>query len=177
MPYVTLDGPPDIDATHAWVPASGTPPPVINDRVTDPPTLPWVKLLRIDGWGDLPETVDNFEAVTYGEGEVRYPAVTLGKTVVYVWEARAASRESVRGTVAALRRGFALSLDEPGVMTITPYAAPGGVVWTLRGRVTQLTRDPVFTYRPTLRAPFRWGGTLSIHMFDPRFYQGATGYL
>lgn len=177
MPYDASHGPPDIDATHAWTPAAGAPPPIINDRLTDPPTLPWIKLLGIDGWGDLPEMQDNSEPVTYGAGELPYPTTILGKTVVYRWEARARTREEIRATEFALRQGYGRSLDALGTMTVTPYAAPGGVVWTLQGRVLQFTRDPTFSYLPTLRAPFRWAGTIAIRMLRPYFTSGGTEYL
>lgn len=177
MPYTAADGPPDIDATHSWAPATGAAPPVINDRGADPPTLPWIKLLRIDGWGDFPEVSDNSEPVTYGEGEHAYPNVLLGKTVVYVWEVRARTRISCRSVKEALRQGYAGSMSDAGTMTITPYADPGGVVWTMQGRVQQCLPDPTFSFFERRRAPYRWGGTLSIRMHNPRFYQGATGYL
>lgn len=177
MAYTALHGPPDIDAKHAWAPAAGAAPPVINDRQTDPPTLPWIKLHGIDGWGDLPEVQDNSEPVTYGVGELDYPVTILGKTVVYRWEARSVTREEIRALEMGLRQGYGRSLDVLGTMTVTPYAAPGGVVWTLQGRVLQFTRDATFTHKPKLRAPYRWGGTISIRMLHPYFSTGGNEYL
>lgn len=176
MAYLLADGPQDIDARHAWAPAAGTAPPVINTR-TDPPTPPWIKLLEIPGFRDHPEIVDNREGLTFGEGEADYPSRTLGKTVVYVCEARALTRESLAGVMTAVIAGFGRSRDALGTMTVTPNPAIGGPVWTFTGRVIALTPDPAFSWFPRRRLPFRRGFTVSIRMSDPYFYSGETATL
>ena len=178
MAYVAADGPPDIDATHAWVPATGSAPPTLNVAGTggNPPVLPWVKVLGIDGWRDAPEIVDNRAARTFGVGEIAYPARMLGRTVVYQLEARAVSRESVRGAVSACMTGFMTNMSE-GTMTVTPFTVPGGVVWTYTGRVIALDADSTFTKAAGVWGPFRWGLTVTIRMSNPLFYTGAVGYL
>lgn len=179
MAYVATDGPPDIDAQHAWTPATGSPPPTLNVAGTGggAPALPWIKVLSIDGWRDLPEMVDNRAPRTLGVGEVPYPARVLGKTVVYQLEVRAASRESVRGTLSACLTGFGAQTDE-GTMTVTPFTVPGGVAWTFTGRVTALDSDSSFTLAPAgLWGRYRWGLTVTIRMSDPLFYTGGVGYL
>lgn len=181
-PYAVEHGVPDIDATHTWAPAVGDAPPVVNDRGGDPPELPWVKLLGIDGWSDLPELLVFDEPRTYGEGEVPYPTRLLAKSVVYVLEVRAASRHDVREVKTALVRGFGgrTGDDEAvaaGTMTVTPYTWPGGIVWTFDGSVQQITIDRNFTFIPNVRAPYRWGLSVSIKMHNPRFYTDGDGHL
>lgn len=179
MPYVATDGPPDIDATHAWTPLTGVAPPTLNVSGTGgaPPVLPWVKVAAIDGWRDLPETVDNRAPRTYGEGEITAPARILGKTVVYQCEVRANSRESVRGTLSAIIQGYGLSTSDEGTMTVTPFAVPGGVTWTFAARLLAIDADSTFTYARGLWGPYRWGLTISLRMSNPRFYTGGVGYL
>lgn len=177
MAYGPEHGPPDLDATHAWAPLTGTAPPTLNDRAADPPVLPWTKVLAIDGWSDLAELLENSEPVTYGIGTVAYPNRMLDKTVVYRCEVRAANREDVREIKTAIVRGYGQSFSDLGVMTVTPYPSPGGVVWTLNGRVQQVRVDPAFSHFPKRRAPWRWGISISIKMHDPRFYQAGTAYL
>lgn len=177
MAYVAADGPPSIDATHAWAPLAGTAPPVLNDRGGDPPVPPWIKVIRIDGWLALAELLENSDPVTYGIGEKPYPTRKIGRTVVYVCEARAKTRETLARTVFTAMEGFNRSTSELGVMTVTPYPAPGGVVWTFGGRVQQALPDAAFSYFPLRRLPFRHGFTVSMRLHNPRFYQGATAYL
>lgn len=177
MAYVANDGPPDIDAKHAWVPAAGTSPPVLNDPgAGGPPPLPWVKVTAIDGFRDMPEMVDNRAPRTFGAGEITYPARVLGKTLVYQCEIRAASRESVRGTLSALLRGYYASRSDEGTMTITPYTIPGGVVWTYTARCLAIDADSSFSLARGVWGPYRWGLTISLRMSDPLFYTGGTGY-
>lgn len=179
MAYVATDGPPDIDATHAWAPATGSAPPTLNvsGTTTSAPTLPWVKVLAIDGWRDLPEQIDNRAPVTFGVGEKAYPARMIGKTLVYQLEVRAASRESVRGTLSACLNGFGTDSAE-GTMTVVPFTVPGGVTWTFTGRVTAVDSDSAFTLAPSgLWGRYRWGLTVTIRMSDPRFFTGGVGYL
>jgi hypothetical protein len=177
LTYVAADGPPDIDAVHQWAPATGTAPPALHAPTTDPlPTLPWIKVTAIDGWRDLPEIVDNRAPRTFGVGEVAYPARVLGKTLVYQCEIRAASRETVRNKLSLCLAGFGTDLNE-GVMTVTPYTAPGGVVFTYTARVIALDADSAWTPNLGSYAPYRWGFTLSLRMSDPKFYTSGTGYL
>jgi hypothetical protein len=159
MTYVTGDGPPDIDATHAWAPVTGTAPPTLNVAGAGgaAPVLPWIKVRAIDGWRDFPETIDNRAGRTFGVGEIAYPARVLGKTVVYQCEVQAATRESARGTLSLAIAGF-------------------GPAWTYTGRVIALDSDSTFTKLSGVWGPFRWGFTLSIRMSDPRFYTGGVGY-
>lgn len=179
MAYIATDGPPDIDATHAWAPLAGTAPPTLNVAGTGAAAavLPWVKVRAIDGWRDLPETVDNRAPRTFGDGEIAYPARLLGKTVVYQLEVQAASRESVRGTLSALVAGFGLSTSDEGTMTVTPFSVPGGPAWTFTARTLAIDADSAFTKLTGVWGPFRWGLTISLRMSDPRFYTGGVGYL
>jgi hypothetical protein len=178
MTYVTGDGPPDIDATHAWAPVTGTAPPTLNVAGAGgaAPVLPWIKVRAIDGWRDFPETIDNRAGRTFGVGEIAYPARVLGKTVVYQCEVQAATRESARGTLSLAIAGFGLSMSDEGTMTVTPFTVPGGPAWTYTGRVIALDSDSTFTKLSGVWGPFRWGFTLSIRMSDPRFYTGGVGY-
>lgn len=175
MAYTAAHGPPDIDATHTWAPVTGDAPPVINDRGADPPLLPWIKLLRIEGWSDAAELEDRRASRTYGRGEVAYPPDEIGRTVIYVCEIRATTREEVRSLVTASRRGFAD--DRDGTMTVAPYPVPGGVTWTLAARCLQFDADDTFSYYRKRRAPYRWGMAISLRMADPLYYSDGTGYV
>ena len=180
MAYVAADGPPDIDATHAWAPATGTAPPVLNDQArgaTGPATLPWVRIASIDGWRDLPEIDDRRAPKTVGDGEIDYPSRTLGKTVVYVCQVRGQTKEQTRGRLSAIIAGYGLSLSAKGTMTVTPYAAVGGPAWTFQARTLAIDSDSAWTYVAGGWGPYRWGFTLSLRMSDPRFYTGGVGYL
>lgn len=178
MAYTAAHGPPDIDAIHQWAPATGAAPPALNDQgSTSPATLPWIKVTGIAGWRDLPEIVDNREPRTYGPGEIVYPSEKLGKTIVYTCEARATSRESIRGQITGCLRGFGVDTSDEGTMTVTPYAAPGGVVWTFSARVLAVDPDDSFAYFEKRRAPFRWGFTVAMRMSSPFFTTGGVAYL
>lgn len=176
MAYVAADGPPDIDATHAWAPAAGTAPPTLNARATDPATLPWIKVDGIAGWRSLAESEDNRDKRTYGDGEIPYTSRKLGKTIVYECRVLAKTRETVRNKLSLTLAGFARSTDAEGVMTVTPYAVPGGVVWTYSARVIDMQADRSFSYDSNRRANFQWGFTISLRMSDPLFYTGGVGY-
>lgn len=179
MTYVAADGPPDVDAKHAWAPATGSAPPVINDWAADPVTLPWIELKQITGWRSAPEADDNRDPATQGDGEIGYPGRLLGKTVVYETEIQATSREDVRRKVTDLVNGFG-DRSGLGTMTVTPWSYPGGVVWQYQARVLSLDFDPAFTYSHWLRGPWRTGAVLSLRMLDPRFYTpnlAGTAYL
>lgn len=178
MAYVATDGPPDVDATHTWAPAAGTPPPVLNDQGGGVPNaLSWLKLIAIDGWRDLPEMLDNRAPRTFGVGEVPYPSRVLGKTVVYQLQARGVTREEAQGLVSGCLNGFGASMSDEGIMTVTPHATPGGVAWTFAGRVIAIDADSTFTLARGVLAPYRWGLTVSIRMSNPHFYTSAVGYL
>lgn len=178
MTYVAANGPPDIDATHLWTPASGASPPTLNNQGTAlPHVMPWIKVRSIDGWGDMPEIVDNRAPRTFGEGEVAYPSRVLGKTLVYNCEVRGLTAEEARGTLRLCLAGFWRSRDDEGVMTVTPYAARGGPVFTFGARVIGMDSDSVWTYRSGAYGPYRWPFTVSLRMSDPLFYTGGTGYV
>lgn len=177
MAYTAADGPPDVDATHAWAPAAGTAPPTLNNRATDPATLPWIKVDGIQGWRSLPESEDNRAPRTKGDGEITYHGRKLGKTLVYEARVMAKTRETMRTALSGTMRGYALSTDDEGEMTVTPFAAPGGVVWTFSARVIDLQADRSFDYSDKRRAAYQWGFTISLRMSDPLFYTGGVGYL
>lgn len=170
MAYVYNDGPPDLDATHAWAPETGGAPPTINNRATDPATLPWIKLDGIQGWRSLPEADDNRAPRTATDGEQPYPGRRLGKTLVYECRVLAKTRSDVRQKLNLTLQGYGRSFSDEGVMTVTPYTVPGGIVWTFSARVIDLQADRSFTYSDRRRASFQWGFTISLRMSDPLFY-------
>lgn len=179
MTYVAADGPPDVDAKHAWAPASGSTPPVINNWTADPLTYPFVLLENIAGWRSSPEADDNREPRSVGDGEIAYPGALLGKTLVYEMELRAATRESLRATVTGLLNGFG-DRSGLGTMTVTPFTSIGGVVWQYKARVLSFDPDDLWTYNPVVPGPWRTGATLTLRMTDPRFYTpnlAGTAYL
>lgn len=169
MTYVATDGPPSLDATHAWAPATGSAPPTLNSRGSDPPTLPWIKVRQIANWRGAPEADDFREARSAIDGEIGYPGRLLGKTVVYECEIRAATRETVQGRLTAVLNGFGDRFGL-GTMLVTPFASPGGVAWEFQARVLLVDPDPAWTYLPGAAGPYRWGFALSLRMLNPRFY-------
>lgn len=185
MPYSDIHGPPALDATHQWDPPITSNPPVLNDVRREPMVLPQIEVLRIPGWRDLPEMVDNRAPKTVGIGDVVYPPRFLGKPLVYECEMQAgpddltgAARESLLAMQMSLIVGFG-DRDSEGAMTVTPWTAIGGVVWTYSALVTDLKFDPEWKLDANDVIAYRWGFTLSLRMSDPHFYVGspAVGWL
>lgn len=176
MAYTASHGPPALDATHQWDPPTTSNPPVLGDTHTEPIDLPQTQILGITGWRDLPEMVDNRAARTFGVGEVVYPPRYLGKTLVYECELQSDDREDLLGTQNGIVAGFG-DRDTEGVMTVTPWPAPGGVVWTFSALVTDLKFDAAWKLDGQSIIRYRWGFTLTLRMSDPKFYTGGTGYL
>lgn len=179
MTYVEDDGPPDIDATHAFAAlADLETAALVNDQgegaETAPyaPTLPWIKLLRSPtGWGpNLPDHDDFSAPCTLAPGEILYPGEELGKTLVYECEARAITRESLRGAVAALYRVLRNAMNDPVICTVTPYIEIGGPVWMYSARVRPGSGPDAIAHFPKRRAPWRQTLTFSLRMNDANFY-------
>ena len=176
MAYTAAHGPPALDAFHQWDPATGTTPPVFNDVNEDTLTLPNTRIERINNWRGLPELIDNRAGRTFGIGEITYPSRTTGKTLVYECTLLGGTdREAFLLAQNAIVQGFA-DQDSEGEMTVTPWAAPGGVVWTYQARVLDLQWDPSWTLNGESRIQYEWGFTLTLRMSDPLFYTGGTGY-
>lgn len=176
MAYTTADGPPDIDAVHAWDPATGSAPPALNAWDVTAPSWPRNRIEQITGWRSLPESDDNRQPRTAADGEVVYPGRLLGKTVVYEGSVRALTWVTLKAPVNAMVLGYADKSGE-GVMTVTPFTWIGGPVWTYSARVISLDFDPKPEYEPGAPEPLRWSYVLTLRMSDPHFYSGETGYL
>lgn len=174
MPYTAAHGPPAKDATHQWTPATGTPPPVLNNTNTDTAVYPRSAIDNITNWRGLPELVDNRDARTSGAGEVVYPPRTLGKTIVYECRLQGQDRLDFIEAQNGIVQGFA-DRDE-GVMTVTPWPAPGGVVWTYTARVLDLQFDPAWRLDGESEITYEWGFTITLRISDGLFYTGGTGY-
>jgi hypothetical protein len=176
--YTVGDGPPDLTAIHGWAPATGDPPPEINQQGgTNPPTMPWVRLLGITGWRSLPENEDLREARTFGDGEIVYPSRLLGKTIVYELRMVAQTVQDVQRTMTGVQRGFG-DMNAEGVMTVAPLASfGGGVVWTYRARVMDFEPTPLWEFWPHRYEQFTWEAALTLRMSDPYFYVDGVGYL
>lgn len=179
MAYTAAHGPPAKDATHDWTPPAASAPPTLGDTHLQPMVLPQIEILGINGWRDLPEMVDNRAPKTVGVGEVVYPPRFVGKPLVYECEMQAgpdditgAARESLLAMQMALVVGFG-DRDTEGVMTVTPWPAPGGVPWTYSALVTDLKFDPSWKLDAEDVIAYRWGFTLSLRMSDPHFYTGS----
>jgi hypothetical protein len=182
MAYTAAHGPPLKDATHQWDPPTVSNPPVLNDVNESTLALPQVEILRCTGWRDAPEMVDNRAPRTFGSGEVVYPPRFLGKTIVYECELQAgpddttgAARESLLATQMSLVVGFG-DRATPGVMTVTPWAHPGGVAWTYTALVTDMKWDAEWKLAGEDPISYRWGFTITLRMADPLFYTGGVGY-
>lgn len=176
MAYDVSHGPPMLDATHAWDPATATAPPTLGDTQKEPMELPQVVIDGITGWRSLPELVDNRAPRTFGVGEVVYPPRTLGKTLVYECRLQADDRLELLEDQNAIVIGFGDRSAE-GEMTVTPWAAPGGVAWTYTALVTDLQFDPKWTLDGESQITYEWPFVLTLRMSDPRFYTSGTGYL
>lgn len=171
---------PTTHGTHAWAPVTGSAPPVLYDQggsgTAAPNSVEWVKINGIQGWRDLPEIVDNRAPRTFGVGEVLYPPRVLGKTVVYLLEARAANDTAVHELVSDIVNGFGQDLmagtTEEGVMTVTPFE--GVTAYTFSGRVIAIDPDDEPKILRGVPLPHRWVLTVSIRMSDPQFYNGPT---
>lgn len=176
MPYDASHGPPMLDATHAWDPATATAPPTLGDSHTDTLILPRIVIDRITGWRNLPDLVDNRSPRTFGVGEKPYPPRQTGKTLVYEARLQADDRLELLAAQNALLIGFG-DRDVEGVMTVTPWTLPGGVAWTYSALVLDLQFDPAWTLDGASRITYEWPFTLTLRMSDPHFYTGGTGYL
>lgn len=182
MAYTAAHGPPALDAVHTWAPPTATAPPALGDTQREPIVLPQIQVLRITGLRGLPEFVDNRVARTLGMGEIPLPSRTTGRTLVYECEVQTGpddltgvAREDLLAAQNALIVGFG-DRDTEGVMTITPWAAPGGVVWTYSARATDLQFDPEWKLDAQTVIAYRWGFSLTLRMSDPLFYTGGVGY-
>lgn len=171
MPYDASHGPPALDATHQWDPPVTSNPPVLGDTHREPMVLPQIEVIGINGWRDLPEMVDNRAPRTVGVGEVVYPPRFVGKPLVYELEMQADDRLELLAMQMSLIVGFG-DRDSEGVMTVTPWASPGGVPWTYSALVTDLKFDPAWKLDGESQIQYRWGFTLSLRMSDPHFYVG-----
>ncbi len=178
MAYSVLHGPPAMDAFHEWAPATGTAPPVINDTNTEQPEFPRIVLERPPaGWRSLPELTDNRAPRTFSAGEITYPSRRLGKTLVYECTLQCNDdREDFLLEQNAIVQGFA-DQDDEGVMTVTPWPVPGGVVWTYSARVLDLQFDPEWTLDGEREIVYSWGFVLTLRLSEPLYYTGGNGYV
>jgi hypothetical protein len=175
MAYVVADGPPGIDAVHSWAPASGTGA-SLNFWDVTAPAWPRVRIEQITGWRSLPESDDNREARTLQGGEIVYPSLLLGKTIVYEAEVRALDWVTLNGVQNTMVQAFGNMSDE-GTMTVTPFSWIGGPVWTYTARCTALDFEPKPTLERNAVEPLRWPFAVTLRMSDPHFYTGGVAYL
>lgn len=175
MAYTAAHGPPLKDALHQWSPATGSAPPVINDTNTEPGEFPRIVLNNCLGWRSLPELVDNRAPRSFGAGEITYPARRLGKTLPYECTLQGTDREAFILMQNQVVQGFS-GQDAEGVMTVTPWPVPGGVVWTYSARVLDLQFDPEWKLDGEREIAYEWGFVLTLRMSDARFFTGGTGY-
>lgn len=182
MAYTAEHGPPDVDGTHAWTPFVGTPPPVLNDQSTWPRTRFMPDGDAITGFRALPESDDNREPRTNFDGEVGYPGRKVGKTLAYEMEVVSDSLQGLRFVQTGILNGFQ-DMSRLGLMTITPFAYIGGVVWQYKARVLSCEFDakPVWDERAIdligggRMAAWTWPFHLSLRMLDPFFYTPTYG--
>lgn len=178
MAYTAAHGPPALDATHQWANASGlSAPPVLGDSHREPQIYPQIVIDRIPGWRRLPDITDNRAGRTYGVGEIPYPSRMGGKTIVYECRLETVTREDCLAYQHAIINGFGAATDDEGVMTVTPWPVPGGVVWTYAARVLDADFTEEWTLRGNHIATYEWPFTLTLRMSDPKFYTGGVGYL
>jgi hypothetical protein len=178
MPYTTAEGPPDMNAIHAFTAPSAPHPPQLNQQTTWPPTFPWARVMQITGWRALPESEDNRQPRTFTEGEIVYPSLKLGKTLAYECRVEALTIQSLQQFMNALVQGFGHDMSNEGIMTVVPYSGfGGGQEWTFSARVLSMEPDPAWQWDVGWKAPFRWPFLLTMRMSDPHFYASGVPFL
>lgn len=174
MAYTVDHGPPALDALHQWDPAAGDAPPVLNDVNDDGLVLPGIRVGRIVNWRGRAEIVNNSAPVTFGVGEKFYPERRLGKTLVYECRLECDDRQDFLLEQNAIVQGFA---DEGiGTMTVTPWATPGGIVWTYTAKVLDLSEAENWELDNIGPIAYVWPFTLTLRMTDAKFYTDGSGY-
>lgn len=175
MPYTAAHGPSWYDAIQTWDPPLAAAPPALNNVNTSPPVWPRTRLDAITGWRDLPDMTDNRDPRTFGIGDALYPPRFAGKTLVYEGAIEAMDRLDFAALQHAMVTGYG-DRDTEGVMTLTPWASPGGVVWTFSALVLALTfeKAPILSGNGVI---YEWPFVLTLRMSDPHFYTGGIGYL
>ncbi len=176
MPYGATHAPSWWDSTHAWVPATADPPPVLHDCHKQPRELPQIVVDGVTGWNDLGEMVDNRAPRTYGAGEVVYPSRFIGLTRIYEAHVEADDRLDFAEMIAGLTTGYGDRSDE-GMMTVTPWLPYGGedpITWTFTALVLALAFDKA----PVLGEDgidYQQAFVLTLRLSDPAFYMGGGG--
>ena len=182
-PATLIEGVLGLEAFHTFA-APGCPAVTLNDRSTvavatlpdgtiQRDVLPRYKVRRITGLRSRPDADDTREPVRGGIGELVYPSLQRGKTVVYEGSVEALSLESLRAATTTLLAAFSNTSSE-GTMTVSPPAGRGGVSWSYVARSLACDIDDVQDRGP--RAVYRWARnfTLSVRQGDPRYYTAGV---
>lgn len=138
-------------------------------------TLPRARVTKIQGLHSLPDADDNRASRTAAIGEVAYPSLARGKTIVYEGVLQAATLSDLRELEASLRSAFADRSNE-GSMAHVPYEdyiGEGGDdgYWFYTARVLQLDVPEEQLFDATaVPSPYQRPFTLGLRMSDPRVY-------
>lgn len=163
MTTALLNGPLGMEAIHSWDSHAVD----INDLSS----VPRIRLYdTIEGLHDAPDFDNNFEVADAIIGEIPYPGLPRGKTVVYKGYLEADTLPDLR----TLRTESVAAFGNPMVvkrMHIIPPTGYGSDVWFFEAKAIKLEipdkPPPSLNRMPTKEAR---DFTLSLHMFDPRFY-------
>lgn len=167
-PSVLLDGPLGLEATHT---VNGF---TFNDRAGG---VPMAVLSSITGLHDMSDADDPRDPLTEQIGELPYPTLRRGKTIVYNGDPTkaggiiAADLMQVRALASSFRAAASSTLDM--TLAIAPHPSFGGPTLTCFGRPSALNiNDEV-----VLDQHNPWGDgrafIFSFRMRDPRFFDLA----
>jgi hypothetical protein len=167
-PSVLLDGPLGLEGTHT---VNGF---TFNDRAGG---LPMAVLSKITGLHDMSDADDPRNELTEQIGELPYPTLRRGKTLVYNGDPTkaggiiAADLMQVRALASSFRAAASSTLDM--ALAIAPHPDFGGPTLTGFGRPSALTIDDEIV----MDSNNPWGEgrafIFSFRMRDPRFFDLA----
>lgn len=141
--------------------------------------MPRVKLDKITGLHSLPDAVENGEKRNAGIGDIVYPTMPGGKTIVYEGRLQAATLKSLRAFSNELKYRFADWFNERQ-MVVAPHEDYGEGFFTYYARVLDLDISEVQSRIPgAMPTAYQRDITLSLRQSNPRYYwhevETATG--
>lgn len=156
------EGPLGLEALHTW---NGLTMNALN-------SFPRYNLTTINGLYSRAESEEVSDPAQGSIGEITYPSMPRGKTIVYNGVIEALSLPSLRAAITNLKAYFADTISEH-FLTISPATGRGGVSWTGIGKAMALDIDEDQQRPLTAVFPHARGFSASIRLVDPRFYTSA----
>jgi tail protein len=137
-------------------------------------TSPRAKIDAIRGWRSLPEVDDSSVNLNGRIGQLPFPVSPRGKTLTYEGRLQGRTPAELEALEMSLQYAFGERSAE-GTMTLTPQSGVygGGEAWWYRARVAAFECDDAQDVdRTHPRGMWQRPYTLTLHLFDPRFYHG-----